>query len=115
MSEIQLWFNPQCSKCREARNRLVEAGAPHRLVRYLDEPRTRPELEQVLRGLGSDDPRAIARTSDPLWRELDLDDADPTTILDAMVKHPRLVQRPIAIHGEKVVVARPAERVNELL
>jgi arsenate reductase len=84
-------------------------------VRYLDSAPSRSELENVLRLLGTDDPGAIVRTGEPLYEELGLDEARRDQLLDAMVGHPILIERPIVIRGERAVVARPPERLLELL
>lgn len=65
--------------------------------------------------LGIDDPRAIMRTREPLFRELRLDGASREELLDAIETHPILIERPIVIRGERALIARPAERVLELL
>jgi arsenate reductase len=65
--------------------------------------------------LGSDDPRAVMRTGEALYQELGLSSADRETLLDAMVAHPILIERPIVIRGDRAVVARPPEKVLDLL
>lgn len=115
MSEIELWFNPRCSKCRGARDLLAEQGVETREVRYLDDAPTAEQLRDVLRKLGTDDPRAIARRGEPVWAELGLDDADDEAVLAALAANPILVERPIAIRGERAVIGRPPERVLDLL
>ena len=83
--------------------------------RYLDEHPGREELERVLRLLGTDDPRQIIRTGESVYRELGLESADREALLDAMVAHPILVERPIVIRGDRAVVARPPEKLLDLL
>lgn len=61
------------------------------------------------------DPRAIARTGETRWAELALDSASDDEILDAMLEHPILIERPIIIIDDRAIVARPPERVLELL
>lgn len=114
-AEVTVWFNPGCSKCRRAGELLRERGAPARYVRYLDAAPTRAELERVLALLGTDDPLAVTRTGEPLFAELGLRGADRDALLDALAAHPLLIERPIAIRGDRAVVARPPERVLDLL
>lgn len=64
--------------------------------------------------LGIDDPRAMMRTGEDVYRGLRLDGADRDRLIDAMVEHPILIERPIVIRGERAVVARPPERLLEL-
>lgn len=110
-----MFFNPSCSKCRQARDLLAERGVEAKYVRYLDEAPSRDELERVLRLLGFDDPRKMMRTGEPLYAELGLEGADRDALLDAMAAHPVLVERPIVVRGDRAVVARPPERLLELL
>ncbi|MDX6646255.1 MAG: hypothetical protein QOK40_1982 [Miltoncostaeaceae bacterium] len=113
--DLTVWFNPGCSKCRGARHLLEERGVAARYVRYLEEAPSRGELERVLALMGTDDPRAILRAGEPLAAELGLSGAGRDAILDAMAAHPILIERPIAILGDRAVVGRPPERVLDLL
>jgi arsenate reductase (glutaredoxin) len=115
MTDLSVWFNPSCSKCRTVQGLLAERGVEADYVRYLDAAPSRTELERVLALLGTDDPLAITRTGEPLYAELGLAGADRSTLLDALAAHPVLIERPIAIRGGRAVVARPPERVLELL
>jgi arsenate reductase (glutaredoxin) len=112
---VTVWFNPSCSKCRTAQGILAERGVDADYVHYLTDTPSRDELERVLRLVGSDDPRAIARTGEALWSELGLDGASRDEILAALTANPILIERPIVIVGDRAVVARPPERVLELL
>lgn len=115
MSDVTVWFNPDCSKCRTAHGILRERGVMADYVRYLDDAPTRADLERVLALLGTDDPRAITRTGEAVYAELGLEGADRDALLDALTAHPILIERPIAIRGDRAVVARPPERILELL
>ena len=115
MTEIELWFNARCSKCRAARDRLTAAGVPHRLYRYLDDPPARSQLVALLAKLGTTDPTTIARTSDPDFVAAGVPTDDADAVLDALVAHPAWIQRPIAVCRQQAVVARPPERVDELV
>jgi arsenate reductase len=109
-----VFFNPNCSNCRTAQGILEERGIDAEYVRYLDHAPSRADLEDVLAKLGTDDPREIVRTKEPVYAELGLDDADRDQLLDAMAANPILIQRPIVIHGDRAVVARPPERLLDL-
>lgn len=115
MSDLTVWYNPACSKCRTAHALLAERGVDADYVRYLDDAPGRADLEAVLDLLGTDDPRAITRTGEALYAELGLAGADRDALLDALAAHPVLIERPIAIRGGRAVVARPPERILELL
>ena len=110
-----VFFNPECSNCRTAQGILQERGVEADYIRYLESAPTRADLEDVLVKLGTDDPREILRTKEPVYAELGLESADRDQLLDAMVANPILIQRPIVIHGDRAVVARPPERLLEIL
>jgi len=118
--DVLVYFNPNCSKCRGARDLLGEKGVDADYFRYLDDAPSREELERVMGLLGIDDPRQMMRTGEDVYKELglaDLDsgaDADRDALLDAMTKHPILIERPIVIRGDRAVIARPPEKLLDL-
>ena len=114
-ADVTVWFNPSCSKCRTVSGILAERGVDADYVRYLEQTPTKAEIEAVLAMLGTDDPRVIIRTGEAVYQELGLAGAGRDALLDAMVANPILIQRPIVIHGDRAVVARPPERLLELL
>lgn len=113
--EVSVWFNPNCSKCRTVQGILTEKGVEADYVRYLEQAPSRQEIEAVLARLGTDDPRAIMRTGEAVYKELDLAGADRDALLDAMVANPILIERPIVIRGGRAVIGRPPENVLGLL
>ena len=116
MSDTRLFHNPRCSKSRGALELLRERGIEPDLVHYLDTPPSGDELRELLRMLELS-ARALLRTGEDEYAALDL--ADPTlpesVLIDAMVAHPRLIERPILVHAGRAVIGRPPERVLELL
>lgn len=113
--ETTVYFNPACSKCRTTQGILSERGVEADYVRYLERAPSQEELRRVMALLGIDDPRKMMRTDEAPYTELGLADADPDRLLEAMTTHPILIERPIVIRGDRAVIARPAERVLELL
>ena len=113
--DVDVWFNPRCSKCRTAQGILEEQGVDATYVRYLDQAPSRADLERVMGLLGIDDPRKMMRTGEAAYDELGLAEAGPDQLLDAMTTHPILIERPIVIKGDKAVIARPPEKVLDLL
>lgn len=111
---MEIWVNPACSKCRAATSALDEAGVGHTVRRYLEDPPSRQELEEVLGRLGLE-PWDITRTGEQVARELDLASLPRTAAargrwLDALVTHPQLLQRPIITTDDgTTVVARDPE------
>ena len=114
--ETTVWFNPSCSKCRGARDLLAEHEVDASYVHYLEDAPTRAELERVLGLLGFDDPRQMMRTGESVYGDLGLASVeDRDALLDAMVQHPILIERPIVIRGDRAVIARPPEKLLDLL
>lgn len=116
MIEVTLYHNPRCSKSRAARALLEERGVALTVIEYLETPLDVPGLRAVLARLGID-ARQLLRTGEPEYQALLLDDPklDDDALLAAIAAHPRLLERPIAVRGERAVIGRPPERVLELL
>lgn len=110
-----LYYNPACSKCRTADALLKEKGVEADVIRYLDSPPTVEQLRELMELLGIDDPREMMRTGEPAYAELGLADASGDRLLEAITQKPILLERPIFVRGDRAVIARPAERVLELL
>lgn len=111
-----LYHHPGCSKSRKALAILQEHGLTPRVVEYLRTPLDRAELIQLLDLLGLE-PHQLLRTGEALYAELGLKDRaiDREEGLQLLLDHPVLQERPILVHGGRAVVARPPERVLELL
>ena len=112
-----LYFhNPRCSKSRGALELLRERGVEPDIVAYLDTPPSPAELRELLRKLGLP-ARALLRTGEPEYRELGLDDESlpEARLVEAMSEHPRLIERPLFVVGDRAVIGRPPERVLDLL
>jgi arsenate reductase (glutaredoxin) len=114
-SEPQIYFNPSCSKCRSALSILTEHGAETEVVRYLDAPPTKADLERLMGLLGIEGPRLMMRTGEPVYAELGLADQEGEALLEAITGHPILLERPIFVVGDRAVIARPPERLLKLL
>jgi arsenate reductase (glutaredoxin) len=108
-------YNPSCSKCRQARDILAERGVEADVVHYLEDTPSRDEIVRIYGLLGIEDPRRMMRTGEPEYKQLGLADAGPEALFDAMAAHPILIERPIVLVGDRAVVARPPERLLELL
>jgi len=115
MSKIIIWHNPRCSKSRAAATLLQEKGVEAEVVKYLDEDLTVDRLKELLSMLGMN-PRELMRTKEAIYKELKLkEETDPEKLIEAMVAHPKLIERPIVIKDGKAVIGRPIEKVIELL
>jgi arsenate reductase len=115
MGELAIYFNPGCSKCRTARGLLAERGMDARVVEYLKVPPTMPDLRVLMGQLGIDDPRDMMRVGEEAYTALDLAHRTGDDLLQAIVAHPILLERPIVVRGDRAVIARPPERLLELL
>ncbi|WP_456432874.1 arsenate reductase (glutaredoxin) [Nitratifractor sp.] len=115
MSEtVVVWHNPRCSKSRNGLKYLDEKGIAYEVRRYLDEPPTAEEIRELLEKLGMK-PRELMRTKEAIYRELGLKNVeDDEALIAAMAEHPRLIERPVVIRGDRAVVARPESRIDEL-
>ena len=114
--KIQIYHNPRCSKSRAGLNFLREAGLEPEIIRYLDTPPDAQTLSDLLRKLNLS-ARDILRKREPAYKALDLgnESLDEKALIDAMVAHPKLIERPIVVKGDRAVLARPAEKIAELL
>lgn len=113
---VTLYHNPRCSKSRCALELVRERGIEPTVILYLDQAPERATLEALVRLTGVASVRELMRTKEDEYKALNLATVtDEATLLDALVAHPRLLERPIAVVGDKAVVARPPERVLELL
>lgn len=114
---MKIYHNPRCQKSREALARLESKGIDAEVRLYMkdEESMTASELQEVLDALEMD-ALDLVRTQEALWKdeykELELGDEE---IILAMIEHPRLMERPIVMKGDRAVVARPAEKLDELL
>jgi arsenate reductase len=116
---MEIWINPACSKCRVAVDALDEAGASYNTRRYLDDPPTTAELENVLARLGLE-PWDVTRLTEPVAKEIALrevpkDEAHRADWVEALVQHPQLIQRPIiTLDDGTAVVARDPETLARI-
>jgi arsenate reductase len=113
---ITIYHNPRCSKSRATLALLDQQCNQVDVVEYLKTPPSAAELEQILDMLGLE-PRELMRTKEAEYREAGLDNPDLTRarLIDAMVKYPKLIERPIVIKGGKAALGRPPEKVLEIL
>ena len=116
MSDIQIWHNPRCSKSREALALLEESGVEKEVVKYLETPKTKEQMRQLLTMLGFSSARELMRTKEAIYKELNLkEENDEEKLIEAMIEHPKLIERPIIIKGDKAIIARPPSLVEEFL
>jgi arsenate reductase len=113
--QVTMWHNPRCSKSRETLELLQDRGIEPTVRLYLADPPDQQELRDVIGQLGV---RVIGlvRTKEAVFRDSGLDrDATDDELLDAMAKHPKLIERPVVIAGGRAALGRPPERVLDIL
>lgn len=113
---IRIYHNSRCSKSRSALMLLEQHGKPFEVVNYLETPPDADELKTLLSQLGIT-ARQLLRSGEDAYKELHLDDPsqDEAALIDAMTKHPRLIERPIVVANGKAVIGRPPEAVLAIL
>jgi arsenate reductase len=113
---ITIYHNPRCSKSRETLSLLKAQGIEPTVVQYLDEPLDKKALSSLLKKL-SLTARDIVRTGEDVYKSLGLKDPNISEdeLLNAIVNHPKLMQRPIVVNGNKAALGRPPENVLEIL
>ena len=116
MSSIKIYHNPKCSNSRQALALLRENGHEPEVVLYLDTPPTRQELQNVIQAMGVS-ARALMRSKEATYGELGLDNPDLSedALIDAMLAHPVLMNRPIVATPKGTRLCRPPELVLDIL
>ena len=117
MADVIVFHNQACSKSRGALEILAERGVEHDVVQYLVTPPDRATIERILDAI-TDEPQALVRTDDPKFKALGIPKSDVVTreqVADVLVAHPEVMQRPVVFVGKRAVIARPSEKVLELL
>ena len=115
-TEVIIYHNPRCSKSRQTLNLLEQQGIAPKIINYLQTPPSTAELTEILSRLQAA-PRDIMRQQEAPYQEADLGQTDLTEqqLLQAIVDHPILLQRPIVIAKDKAAIGRPPEAVLEIL
>ena len=113
---VRIYHNNRCSKSRATLSLLEERGVTPEIINYLDTPPSAAELTVLLRQLGMR-ARELLRTGEADYRSLGLDNPalDEAALIQAMVTHPKLIERPIVVANGKAVIGRPPEAVLTIL
>jgi arsenate reductase len=114
--EITLYHNPRCSKSRQALELLKQNGVDANIVEYLQTPPTHQQLDSILRGLAVS-PRELIRKGQAEYKELNLgnEELSRDQLIDAMIKNPILIERPILVAGDEIAIGRPPENILSIL
>lgn len=114
--QVKIYHNPRCSKSRQTLDLLRQRGIEPEIIEYLQDPPDAGTLREII-GMLEISPRQLLRTGEEEYRALGLDaqEFDDERIIEAMVEHPRLMERPIVVTGGKARLGRPPERVEEII
>jgi len=115
MSKITVYEKPTCTTCRKVAKALTENGVDFEKVNYYIKPFSKTKLQLLLKKMRMK-PSELLRKNEKVYKDLKFKEYNYTEnqILDLMIKHPDLVQRPIVEKGEQTILARPAEKIKEL-
>lgn len=116
MADITIYQKPTCSTCREAVQLLKNSGKSFTAINYYERPFTKGQLKNLLKKAGLS-PKDVLRTKEDIYKELGLAKKalSDDELIEVMVTHPDLIQRPIVEKGEQAILARPAESIQKLL
>ena len=116
MSKVTIYQKPTCSTCRQAVQLLKESGKPFTAINYYEQPFTKPQLKALLKKAKLS-PKDVLRTKEDIYKDLGLAKKTHSDdeLIELMIKHPDLIQRPIVEKDEKALLARPAELVKNIL
>ena len=116
MAEITIYHKPTCSTCRQVIKLVAEAGQEYTAINYYEKTFSKSKLKGLLKKAGLKSSQVI-RTKEDIYKKLNLAQSMFTDdeLLDIMIKHPDLIQRPLVQKGDRVILARPAETVKDIL
>lgn len=109
----KIYHNPRCSKSRQTLQLLKDHNVEPEVVEYLSEPPSESDIKMMIRALGA--PELLVRTKEDEFRQKPFDTSDEKAVIQGLRNAPRLMERPVVVFGEKVVLGRPPENVLALL
>lgn len=113
---VTIYHNPKCAKSRETLKLLESRGIEPTVIEYLKTPPNKTTLASLIKLLGIET-RALLRTKEPEYKQAGLNNLklSDSAILQAMITHPKLIERPIVVAGSKAALGRPPENVLKIL
>jgi arsenate reductase len=116
MSKITIWHNPRCSKSREAMSILEDKNCDIEIVKYLEVSLTKDDIKNILNMLGVNSSREWMRTKESIYKELNLhEENDEERLIEAMIKHPKLIERPVIIKESTAIIGRPTSIIDTFI
>jgi arsenate reductase len=115
MKAFTIYHNPKCTKSRQTLGLLQENGVEPTVIEYLKTPPTAAELQAIVAKLGIKPEQLVRKGEDEYKANYAGKTLTDAQWLDALAKHPILIERPIVVSGDRAVIGRPPENVNPLL
>ena len=114
--EVIIYHNPRCSKSRQTLDLITQNNIEPVIINYQETPPTHQQLDSILRGLGME-PRDLMRKNESEYKEQSLNNNDLSRdqLIEAMIATPKLIERPIVVAGDEIVIGRPPESVLAIL
>lgn len=114
MSNYQIYHNPKCSKSRQTLELLKSEGIEPEVIEYLKTPLSEADLMELLGKLDTE-PKKLVRTKEALFKENNFSIDTPEQIAKTIAEHPKLMERPVVVSGNRAVLGRPPENIKALL
>jgi len=112
---MKIYHNPRCSKSRQGLAILQESNQDFEIVNYMNDPVSSDELRELLQKLGIPALELI-RKNEAIWKQNYKNKSlSEEELIETMAEHPRLIERPIVVKGNKAVIGRPPEKINDLV
>ena len=112
---IKIYHNPRCSKSRQGLQLLEDSKQEFEIIKYLDNPLSKAQLLEIIKLLDIK-PLELVRKNEAIWKEnYKTKTLTDNQIIDALVAHPKLIERPIVVNNSKAVIGRPTELINTII
>ncbi|MGE0791294.1 MAG: arsenate reductase (glutaredoxin) [Sandaracinaceae bacterium] len=112
---VVIWHNPNCSTSKKALDLLTSRGVSPTVRKYVNDPPSAKEIEDVLKKMGEKDPHALVRKREKLYEELGVAELSGKAVIKAMAENPKLIERPVVITDKGARIGRPVEKILEVL
>ncbi len=112
---ITIYHNPRCSKSRQTLALIEEQGIKLDIIEYLNSPPSEAERESILTKLGKEPAELLRTGEDEFQQYFKGHDLSRAEAISLMVQHPKVIERPIVVNGDRAAVGRPPESVLDIL
>jgi arsenate reductase len=112
--KITVYEKPTCTKCRQVKSTLNEQGVAYEAINYFEHPLTADQLKKLFKAANLASHEALRKNESAYKEHIAGRELNDDQIINLMVKHPELIQRPIVVKGSRAVIARPVEKLKDL-